>query len=96
MNIISYSDVENYLSFKQIYFKKEIANVNLKVIAEMDKVHYVGKVEIQRLNKTTISFSLTINEIDTVIYEYKSDLEFFEFIKNNFIPVPELVRKWLL
>jgi hypothetical protein len=95
MNILSYRDVEDYLSCKQVYFRKQISNVDLKTIVEAGKVHYVGKVELKRLNENTLSFILMIEGKEVIIYEYKSDLEMFAFVKTNFIPVQELVNKWL-
>lgn len=94
MNLLSYQDVENYLKDKQVYFKKEIANSDFKTIAESGKVHDVGNVEIIRLNEERIAFTLSINGIETTMYEYKSDLKFFEWIKTNFIPVHKLIENW--
>lgn len=95
MNILSFTDAEKYLINKQVYFMKEIANSDLKTIAKADKVHNVGKVEITRLNDNTISIYIGINNEMANIYEYKTDLELFAWIRTNFIPVNELVNKWL-
>jgi hypothetical protein len=95
MNILSYRDVEDYLSCKQVYFRKQISNVDLKTIVESGRVYYVGKVELKRLNENTLSFLLIIEGKEVNIFEYKSDLEMFAFVKTNFIPVQELVNKWL-
>lgn len=95
MNLLSYQDVENYLQNKQVYFKKEIANSDLKTLVEKDRVHNVGKVELKRLNATVVALSIQINDIETTLYEYKTDLELFAWVKQNFIPVCELVKCWL-
>lgn len=95
MNILSYKDVENYLQNRQVYFKKEIANSDLQTIAESGKVHNVGKVQLTRLNDQQIAFDLNVNGITTTMYEYKTDLELFAWVKTNFIPVCELVKCWL-
>lgn len=94
MNILSYVDVEDYLSCKQVYFRKQITNSDFETIVESGRVYYVGKVELKRLNENTISFSLIVEGNEVNIYEYKSDLEMFSFVKINFIPVQELVCKW--
>ena len=94
MNLFSYKDVENYLQNKQVYFKKEIANSDFKTIAESGKVHNIGKVDLSRLNEQQIAFTLNINGTDTTMYEYKSDLELFAWVRTNFIPVCELVERW--
>ena len=94
MNLFSYKDVENYLQNKQVYFKKEIANSDFKTIAESGKVHDIGKVDLSRLNEQQIAFTLNINGTDTTMYEYKSDLELFAWVRTNFIPVCELVERW--
>jgi hypothetical protein len=83
------------LKNKQVYFKKDIVNRDFKTIVEAGKVYYVGKVELKRLNENTLSFLLMIEGKEVNIYEYKSDLEIFAFVKTNFIPVQELVNKWL-
>lgn len=95
MNLLSYQDVEKYLQNKQVYFKKEIANSDLQTIAESGKVHSVGKVQLTRLNEQQIAFTLNVNGAETTMYEYKSDLELFAWVKTNFIPVCELVERWL-
>lgn len=95
MNILSFTDAEKYLMNKQVYFRKEIANSDFKTIAEANKVHNVKGVEITRLNEKTIAFDIIINDVETTIYEYKTDLELFAWIRTNLIPVNELVNKWL-
>lgn len=94
MNILSFTDAETHLQNKQIYFRKEIASSGFKTIAKADRVHDVGKVEITRLNERTIAFFIIINDVETTMYEYKTDLELFAWIKTNFIPVNELVNKY--
>lgn len=94
MNLFNYKDVENYLKNKQVYFRKEIINTNLKTIAKSERVHDIGEVNLSRLNEDRIVFSLYINGIETTMYEYKSDLELFAWIKTNFIPVSKLVEKY--
>ncbi len=94
MNLLSYQDVENYLQNKQVYFKKEIANSDLQTIAESGKVHNVGKVQLTRLNEHQIAFDLNVNGIDITMYEYKTNLELFAWVKTNFIPVCELIECW--
>ena len=95
MNLLSYQDVENYLQNKQVYFRKEIANSDFKTISESGKVYNVGKVDLNRLNEQQIAFTININGVETTMYEYKSDLELFAWVKTNFIPVCELVERWL-
>ena len=94
MNLLSYQDVENYLQNKQVYFKKEIANSDFKTIAKSGKVHSIGKVNLTRLNENQIAFTLNVNGTETTMYEYKSDLELFAWVKTNFIPVCELIERW--
>lgn len=94
MNLLSYQDVENYLQNKQVYFKKEIANRDLQTIAESGKVHNVGKVELKRLNDTVVALYIQINDIGATLYAHETDLELFAWIKQNFIPVCELVNNY--
>ena len=91
MNLFTYQDVEMYLQDKQVYFRKEITNSDFKTIVECGKVHNVGKVELTRLNEKQIAFTLNVNGTETTMYEYKSDKEFFEWVKKYFIPVFVLV-----
>ena len=95
MNLLSYTDAEKYLMNKQVYFRKEVSNSELITIAEAYKVHNVGKVEIEKLNDRTIVMRMRINNERVNIYEYKTDLELFAWIRTNFIPVKELVQKYL-
>lgn len=41
-----------------------------------------------------IALTIVVNDAETTMYEYKSDLEFYTWIKTNFIPVSELVGKF--
>lgn len=95
MNILTYQDVESYLQNKQVYFKKEIVNSDFKTIAESDKVHNVGKVDVTRISDERVAFTIVVNGVETTMYEYKSDLELFAWVKTNFIPVSELVDQWM-
>lgn len=95
MNILSYSDVEKYLQNKQVYFRKNIENSNFKNLAQENKVYNVSKVIVERISDERIAFTISINGAETTMYEYKSDLSFFAWIKNNFIPVNELFNAYL-
>jgi hypothetical protein len=101
MNIINknepfrnYKEVEEYLQHKQVYFKKGIINTDLKEIAQGGVVHNVGKVLIERIREDAIAFSLEICSKEIVIYEFKKQKEFFKDIKNQFIPVNELIKSY--
>ncbi len=95
MNILSYQDVEIYLQNKQVYFKKQIANSDFNTIAESGKVHNIGKVDVTRISDERVAFTIIVNGVETTMYEYKSDLELFAWVKTNFIPVSELVERWM-
>jgi len=92
--LIAYKDVEIYLQNKQVYFKKEIADVNLQTIAAAQTVHYVGAVVLERISEERIAFTIIVNGIKTTMYEYKSDNELFKWVKENFIPVAELAQAY--
>ena len=96
MNILRFQDVEKYLQNKQVYFKKEICNPDFKTIAQSHRVHNVGKVEAKRLNERQIAFSITIDTNETIMYEYMTNLEFYAWIRCNFIPINELIKHWQL
>ena len=92
--INSYKEIEKYLQNKQVYFKKEIANVDLETFAESGKVHNVGNVQISRLNKEQVAMTIDIDGVETTIVEYKNDKEFYSWLIYNFVPVKELVNCW--
>lgn len=94
MKIYSYQDVISYLQNKQVYFKNEIADSDFNTIAKSGKVHNIGKVDVTRISDERIAFTIVINGVETTMYEYKSDLELFAWVKTNFIPVTELVERW--
>lgn len=91
---VSYQEVEFYLQNKQVYFKKEIVNSDFKIIAESGKVYYIERVNLIRLNKEQIAFSINVNGRETTMYEHKSDLELFGWVKTNFIPVHIMAKKF--
>lgn len=94
MNILNFKDAENYLKNKQVYFKKEICNIDFRTIAESEKVHNIGHVEIIRISDENIMLEITINKKTSILTETKTDLEFFAWIKTNFIPVSELIKSY--
>lgn len=61
----------------------------------MGRVHDIGDVEVKKLDEQRIALTLAINGKETTIYNYKSDLEIFAWVKNNFIPVYVLVNNYL-
>jgi hypothetical protein len=98
MNILNYTDAETYLANKQVYFRKEIANSDLQTIAQANMVHKVGKVEINDTSNryhNCKAITIEINGIETTIYEYKTDLELFAWLRTNLIPVNTLVDNYL-
>jgi hypothetical protein len=95
MNILSYQDVETYLQNKQVYFKKEITNSDFNTIAESGKVHNIGKVDVTRISDERVAFTIIVNGAETTMYECKSDSELFAWVKTSFIPVSELVERWM-
>jgi hypothetical protein len=95
MNILSYQDVVIYLQNKQVYFKKEITNSDFNTIAESGKVHNISKVHVTRISDERIAFTIIVNSTEITMYEYKTDLELFAWVKTNFIPVSELIDRWM-
>ena len=95
MNLLSYEDVENYLSNKQVFFVKQIESSDFKTFAEEKKVHYLKKVIVSRINDEIIAFCI-LNSLEkqTTIYQYQTDLEFFAWIKQNFIPIGIMYEKY--
>ena len=95
MNILSFEDVEKYIRNKQVYFRKEICDIDFKTIAESQKVHEVGNVEVKRISKSTIMIEIKINKKTSLLTLEKTDLEFFAWIKTNFIPIKLLIENYL-
>ena len=91
-----FETVESHLQNKQVYFRKEIANVDLQTIAEARKVHNVGRVSVQRIDVERFALDIEINGKETTIYQYMSRDEFFEWVWDNFIPVSELAISHLI
>jgi hypothetical protein len=89
------NDVKKYLQNKQVYFRVEITDSDLKTIAEAGKAHEIGSVEITRLNKSTLLFKLVINSKEVSIYKDRTDEEFIKWVKAFLIPVHELVDNYL-
>lgn len=94
MNIQNYEDIKKYLQYKQVYFKREIADSGLVTIFESGKVHDFGNVQIRRLSEEVVAFTIECNGLLTTLFEYKSDLELFAWVKTTFIPVQELVKRY--
>ena len=95
MNIVSFNDVEKFLQNKQVYFKMGIVDVNLRTIVSAERVHDVGDVSAERISNQTIAFYITVDGKENAIYKECTDFEFFAWIKQNFIPVQDLVAWWI-
>ena len=92
-NIVTKENAENYLKNSQVYFRKAIANKDwLSEEVEANKVHQVGRVEINRIDEDRVAFHIQVNGNEYTLYEYKTDLELFAWIRTNLIPVRELVN----
>lgn len=95
MNIVSFNDVEKFLQNKQVYFKMGIVDVNLRTIVSAKRVHDIGDVSSERISDQTIAFYITIDGKESAIYKECTDFEFFAWVKQNFIPVQDLVACWI-
>ena len=89
----NYKDVEEYLQYKQVFFKKSIANADLQEILKGGEVHNVGKVSIERIRTDAIAFSLEVCGKEITIYEFKEQQEFFKDIKKQFIPIVDFMNR---
>lgn len=88
----NYKEVEEYLQYKQVFFKKSIANSDLQEILKGGEVHNIGKVSIKRIRTDAIAFSMEVCGKEITIYEFKDQLEFFKDVKNQFIPIVEFIN----
>ena len=92
MNILTFEDAENYLKFQQVYFKKEICDINMKTVLAANYVHKLNSVSCYQKEDR---FYLEIEckgHISPICTFYKSKLEFFAWIRTNFIPLSELIH----
>jgi hypothetical protein len=90
----NYNEVEKYLQNKQVYLRKDIVNSDFKRMLKGRMVYNIEYVEIKSLNKRpieTFAFTLIIEGLEFTIYEYKTQQELFKWIKQNFIPISELI-----
>lgn len=88
----NYKEVEEYLQYKQVFFKKGIVNSDLQEILKGGEVHNIGKVSIERIRTDAIAFSMEVCGKEITIYEFKDQLEFFKDVKNQFIPIVEFIN----
>jgi hypothetical protein len=95
MNILSYFDVEHYLTFNQVYLRKTIVDSDFNEIAKETVVYLVGMVRVKRINETTIMMEIEINGASPAIYQYMTDLEFFAWVKTTFVRVSEMYEAWM-
>lgn len=91
MNILSYKDVESYLSNKQIYFREGVKNTDSLLMVEGGKVHNVTDVSIDRFNKHTVVLEMNINNEVFLILAKGTDLDLFAWVRSNFIIIDDLV-----
>lgn len=95
MDIVSFNDAEKYLGNKQVYFKKGIVDVNLRTIVSAERVHDIGDVSAEMISNQTIALYITVDGKENAIYKECTDFDFFAWIKQNYIPVQDLVACWI-
>lgn len=88
--VLSMEDVEKHLENKQVFFKKEITNIDLKRVTAPRTVYKIGDVRVHRIDTARIAFSMVVDDCDMTMYLYKSDIEFFNWVQENFIPVRDM------
>lgn len=92
MNILSFEDAINYLKFKQVFFKIEICNSDFQTQFKSNYVYDLLQVNIEEVRENTFCLNIVSENQCAFIYKECSKLEFFAWIKVNFIPVLELIE----
>ncbi len=92
MNILTIKDAENYLKFKQVYFKIEICNSDFKTQFKSNYVHNLHNIIIEEVRENTFCLNIESENDISFIYKECSKLELFAWIKVNFIPINELIE----
>ncbi len=92
MNILTVNDVENYLKNRQVYFKLEICNSDFKTQFKAKRVYDLQNVTCNEVRENTYYLHIESNKINTAIYKECTKLEFFAWIRVNFIPITELIE----
>jgi hypothetical protein len=92
MNILTIKDAENYLKFKQVYFKKEVCNIDFQTQFEANRVHNLLQINIEEVRKNIYCLNINSENQCAFIYKECSKLELFAWIKVNFIPINELIE----
>ena len=91
MNLLSFTDAENYLRNKQVFIVPEIADKDLKTQTKENTVYDIGEVEVTEIREDCVCLTLKINKKEISIYLEKTKLSFLAWIKTNFIPVKEML-----
>jgi hypothetical protein len=94
MNILSFEDVENYLKFKQVYFRKEICNIDLKTTLKGAYVHNLQSITCNPVRENVFYLAIEVDGITIPIYKDCTMLEFFAWVKTNFTPISKLIDKY--
>jgi len=91
----SLNDVQKYLQNKQVYFRVEITDSDLKTIAAAGKAHEIGSVEVKRIDRYRVILDVNVNGNEASIIAHRTDEEFIKWVKAFLIPVHELVDTYL-
>jgi len=92
MNILTFEDVENYLKFKQVYFKIEVCDSGFQTNFKANRVYDLQNITCSKVRENTYYLHIECNGINKAIYKECTKPEFFAWIKVNFIPIPELIE----
>ena len=73
MNLLSFTDAENYIRNKQVFIVPEIADKYLKTQTKENTVYDIGEVEVTEIREDCICLTLQINKKEISIYLEKTN-----------------------
>jgi hypothetical protein len=96
MNILAFKDIENYLSNRQVWNNNESVGSDLKTIIPSRTVVAFKGVYAKCISPDRYALDYSVNgESHRYVY-MGTQYGFFAWIKNQFVPVEELVEAFVL
>lgn len=87
----SNEDVVKYISGQQVYIVPEITDYSLVQRTKGHTVHNVKEVSVEEVREDCFCLSLIINDKLLRLYLDKTPKELYKWVKENFIPVKEML-----
>lgn len=94
MNILNDNDLKKYMTKREMYTIKEIANSNFQTEFEANRTYFIDRVDIEWVNENTVICYIFSGKIECSFHRTTTKNKFYAEMKKIFIPISEMYAAW--